>query len=221
MRVIVDLAEAGQYAPTLVILLPGALQQPEDMMAAGFVQAVRQRQLALDLALVDLGVQYIGETCDGSALTRLHEFVASQKANGYRKIWLAGISIGGFMALAYAQAYPDNVTGLCLLAPYPGNRILIGEIRAAGGLLKWQVECAANDGECRVWQRLQEQIAMPEIYYGYPDQDRFAAGQMLMAEAFDSQCVDVVAGTHDWPAWQKLWNNFLDRKNNHFRTSLN
>src|SRR2546430_12236556 len=36
-------------------------------------------------------------------------------------------------------------SGLCLLAPYPGNRIVTNEIAAAGGLLKWQPESIEQD----------------------------------------------------------------------------
>lgn len=212
MRIVHDPANLNSRAPVLAILLPGALQPPEQFIDAGFVEAVRQRELALDLAMIDLNLQFIGEATDGSALARLHEFVTTQQAH-YREIWLAGISIGGFMAMAYVQSHPGQIAGLCLLAPYPGNRMLANEIRAAGGLPHWQTPCADNDDECRVWQWLQrfDVSTLRHMYYGYARQDRFAAGQQLMAQAFPAPCVDVVEGTHDWPAWQQLWNNFLDR----------
>ncbi len=212
MRVLHDFAVPGQRAPALAILLPGALQQPEQLAQAGFVAAVRARGLALDLALVDLELGFIGEVTDGTALQRLHDGLLRQLP-GYAQVWLAGISIGGFLAMAYAQTHPGRISGLCLLAPYPGNRMLTGEIRQAGGLHLWTAQCAADDLECRVWQWLQQRSAAvaPQIHLGFGLQDRFAAGQQLLAGALAAQQVDTVTGIHDWPAWLQLWNNFLDR----------
>lgn len=213
MRILHDFARAEGRAPTLVMLLPGAMQQPEQLVQAGFIDAVRRRQLPVDLAFVDLGLQYIGDTTNGSGLAQLHQALSAQALDTYRQVWLAGISIGGFMAMAYAEAYPGTLAGLCLLAPYPGNRILTGAIRQAGGLAGWNAGCAAEDGECRVWQWLKSYDAgvMPHIYLGYGLQDRFAAGQELMATALPPASVDAMDGTHDWPVWQQLWNNFLER----------
>ncbi|MDB5761925.1 MAG: hypothetical protein JWQ21_920 [Herminiimonas sp.] len=215
MRILHDFATQGQRAQALAILLPGALQQPEDFIQAGFIDAVRRRTLSIDLALVDPGLQYITDATDGSALQRIDASVVppAQRRN-YRHIWLAGISIGGFMAIAYADCYPGRVNGLCLLAPYPGSRILTAGIRAAG-IENWHAPSAAdNDPECRVWQWLtahRAQPGTPQIHLGYGTEDRFAPGQQLMAQTLAASCVGTVAGGHDWPVWLQLWENFLDR----------
>ena len=73
MRVLYDMAYPDRHARTLVILLPGALQQPEELVQAGLIDAVRMRSLPLDLALPDLQLKYVGETMDGSILQRMHE----------------------------------------------------------------------------------------------------------------------------------------------------
>ena len=216
MCLVHDRAHPGRREQTLAILLPGALQRPGDLVQAGMVDAVRRRSLPLDLTLPDLQLNYVGETMDGSILQRLHEeVVLPARLDGYREIWLAGISIGGFIALAYAADYPGHVNGLCLLAPYPGSRILTNEIKKAGGLDQWNADGVEGDGERRVWgwmQSLRERpAAAPHIHFGYALQDRFTSGQQLMAEALPGAHVDTVAGSHDWPAWQRLWVNFLDR----------
>lgn len=216
MRVLHDSAYPERRAQTLAILLPGALQQPEELAQAGLIDAVRRRSLSIDVMLPDLQLKYVGETMDGSLLQRLHEEVVQPAhLDGYREIWLAGISIGGFMALAYAAEYPGRVNGLCLLAPYPGSRILTNEVRKAGGLGQWRAHGMEGDGERRVWHWLQSQQARrmnaPQIHFGYALQDRFASDQQLMAKALPEAHVDTVDGAHDWPAWQRLWNNFLDR----------
>lgn len=214
MRILHDFARPGQRAPSLAVLLPGALQQPEEFVSAGFVEAVRRRKLPLDLALLDPGLQFIGEAADGTALRRIHDSVMLPALDAhYEQIWLAGISIGGFMAIAYAQRYPDLATGLCLLAPYPGNRIVTNEIAAAGGLVKWQPKSIEqDDAERRVWHWIKAPPAGMRIHLGYGRDDRFAAGHRLMAEALAQDCVDTTAGGHAWPVWLQLWENFLDRR---------
>ncbi|WP_019142433.1 alpha/beta fold hydrolase [Noviherbaspirillum massiliense] len=215
MRILHNFAGLEGRAATLAILLPGALQQPEDLVEAGFIDAVRRRGLELDLALADLGIRYIGETTDGTALQRLHEeAVLPARSQGYDAVWLAGISIGGFMAMAYADRHPGMVDGLCLLAAYPGNRILTRAIREAGGIEQWQAGTdEGEDGEVQVWRWIKaiRGASTPQIFFGYGREDRFASGQELMAESLAFAHVDVVAGGHDWPAWQQLWNDFLDR----------
>lgn len=215
MRVLQHFAIEGQRAKTLAILLPGALQQPEEFERAGFVDAVRRRRLPLDLALLDPGIQFIGEAMDGSALRQVHESVLQPaRLAGYQAIWLTGISIGGFMALDYADRHPGMLDGLCLLAPYPGNRIVTREIAAAGGLAQWHPErIEDDDAERRIWRWLRthrEQAAALPVHLGYGLDDRFAAGHRLMAEVLAPQCVDTVPGGHDWPVWLQLWENFLN-----------
>lgn len=216
MRILSDFAIQGRRAPALAILLPGALQQPEDLVRAGFIDTVRQRAVSLDLALPDLGLEYIGDSTGGAVLQRINDCVVQPaRRNNYREIWLVGISIGGFIAISYAQRYPGLISGLCLLGPYPGNRILTGQIKAAGGLQQWSANSAADDdAERRVWRWLnaqREQTAGMQIHLGYGCEDRFLTGQKLMAEPLAAHTVDTVAGGHDWPAWQQLWANFIDR----------
>lgn len=218
MHILYDKACPDRRAHTLAIVLPGALQQPGDLIQAGFVEAVRKRDMSMDLALFDLQLKYVGEAADDSVLRRLHdEVVQPAKLQGYSAIWLVGISIGGFISLAYVGSRPGNVTGLCLLAPYPGSRILTNEIRSAGGLDQWIAGRGIDDAERHAWQWMQDRKAadcsavVPEIHFGYALQDRFVLGQQLMADGLKGAYVDTVTGSHDWPAWKQLWENFLDR----------
>jgi pimeloyl-ACP methyl ester carboxylesterase len=220
MRTLHDFAHPSKRAPALIILLPGALQRPEDLVDAGMVDAVRRRSLAVDLALADLDLRIITEVTDGSALRRLEQGVLQPALReGYRQIWLAGLSIGGLIALAYAARYPARLTGLCLLSPYPGSRMLTGAIRAVG-IDGWRADriddAAQRDDEHLVWRWLAQRPRTPRIHLGYGEHDRFAAGQQLMARALAAHCVDIVAGGHDWPAWRRLWENFLDRNASRF-----
>ncbi|HZW12979.1 MAG TPA: alpha/beta hydrolase [Noviherbaspirillum sp.] len=220
MRVVYRHANPERCSDTLAILLPGALQQPEDLIEAGFVDAVSERGLPLDVSLVDLQLNFVGDAIDAKSLQRLHDDVLEPaRQRGYSKIWLAGISIGGFMALAYASRHAACVVGLCLIAPYPGSRLLINEVRAAGGIRNWTAADSDDDLERCVWRWLQSPTQSPEIYFGFGEQDRFASGQQLMMDAISDGTsnsvlgafVETVDGTHDLPAWRQLWGNFLDR----------
>ena len=218
MRILHDFAHTDRHAKSLAIMLPGALQQPEDFVQAGFVDAVRKRGLSLDLALVDLGIEYIGDTLNDSVLQRIDaELVQPGRLQCYDAVWLGGISIGGLIAIAYANGYAGQLNGLCLLSPYPGNRMLLREIEAAGGLDRWPADAGAGtdeDAERAMWRWLQargEQAGGERVHLGYGRQDRFAPGMQLIADALTGQHIDTIAGDHDWPTWQKLWENFLDR----------
>jgi len=220
LRVLTDMAVPGRRAPSLLVLLPGALQTPETLIDEGMVAAVRARRLALDLALVDPGLATINEATDGSVAQRLETLLLPARQQ-YRSLWLAGISLGGFMALAHAARHPGRVDGLFLLAPYPGNRLLTNAIEAAGGPARWATTAAVNaaDDEENAWRWLARNGRAgdaPEIHFALADADRFAAGQGLMAQTLPPERVDLIAGGHDWPSWRTLWNNFLDRNGGRF-----
>jgi S-formylglutathione hydrolase FrmB len=219
LRVLTDLADPGRRASSLMVLLPGALQTPETLVGEGIVEAVRARGLALDLALVDPGLRTIAEATDGSVGRRLDTLLVSSRQD-YRALWLAGISLGGFMALAHAARHPGRVDGMFLLSPYPGNRLLTGAIAAAGGPAAWAAAGALNeadDEEC-AWRWLAQngRSGLPEIHFAHAGADRFAAGQRMMAQLLPPQRVWLTAGGHDWPSWRTLWNNFLDRNGGRF-----
>jgi pimeloyl-ACP methyl ester carboxylesterase len=216
MRYLVDSAHTGHTASSLMILLPGATYLPEDFISQGFVQAVRERSLDIDLLLVELAFEQIA---DLTAVHALHNEVIQPVASNYQAIWLAGISIGGYIAMAYAQRYPGQVHGLFLMAPYPGNRITTGEIAGAGGLQAWQPAVIADDDvERGNWHWLKHAQDM-EIHLGYGAEDRFAEGLALMEQAIPASQVNKIAGGHTWPVWQQLWSDFLDQQQVRWQTS--
>lgn len=213
MRHLTQLAQHEKRADTLVILLPGAYHQPEDFIKQGFVNAVRERELSIDLILPELTFSHIA---DRTALTELHNDVIQPALGaGYKNIWLAGISIGGYVAIAYANRYPAQLAGLLLLAPYPGNRMTTAEIALEGGVQTWMPELiAAEDTERGNWNWLKTHANSMdiEVYLGYGEDDRFVAGHLMMAQIMPEERVDKIAGGHSWPVWQQLWCNFLDTR---------
>ena len=191
--------------------LPGAYHFAQDFVAAGFAEAVHARRTALDLAFVDLELAHLG---DRSALQALRtDLVLPARAAG-ASIWLGGISLGGLMALDYAATYPDDLDGMCLLAPYLGSRVLTGEIARAPGLAAWQPgELAETDEERRIWRYIKSRRAdAPPLYLGFGRGDRFAAAHEILAATLPADAVDVIDGGHEWSTWSRLWENFLDSR---------
>ena len=203
-------ANRGTAAARRMIWLPGAYHKAEDFISARFAEAAQQRGAALDLQFVDLAFDHLG---DRSTVQRLRaEIVLPGRAAGV-STWLGGISLGGMIALEYALTYPGELDGLCLLAPYLGNRMLTGQI-AAHGLSQWEPgELAPADEERRLWSYFKNRgpQSMP-LYLGYGREDRFAPAHALLAATLPAQWVDCIAGDHGWETWRQLWENFLDSR---------
>jgi len=210
MRTLCEPAEPGVTAPTRVLFLPAAYTGPEDFVQAGFVSAVRERELAIDLVFADLNLQHL---TDRTILRRVrHELVLPARALGCRSIWICGISLGGFIGLSFAERYAAEIEGLCLLAPYLGNHMVTGEIERAKGLAAWQPgELAPDDDERRVWRFIKshrnESLA---IRLSFGREDRFASSHRMMAAALNPDSVQVIPGGHEWSVWTQLWSDFLD-----------
>ena len=196
-------------APSLIIMLPGAYMKPEDYEKSGFFRAIAERQLKLDIVTVDLDLEAISS---GAALPALQrEIIEPARAQGYQKIWLGGISLGGLLALCHNADTPGAVDGLCLIAPYPGSRLTTNAIARAGGLTLWQpTDEEMTDPEFRAWHWLQNPPAGFPVFVGYGTEDRFAEGMQQIAECFPSASRCALPGDHDWPVWQLLWEHFLD-----------
>jgi hypothetical protein len=212
MQITTDTAQCRQRADTLLVLLPGAYDKPEDFIAQGFVKALRDKQLDVDVQMVNAHLGYYKEV---TVIERLHEDVIKPaKAQGYRQIWLAGISLGGFGSLIYTKTHTDTVTGMFVMAPFLGTRDMHTEIRAAGGIAAWQPgDIKADDYDRKLWQWLQGYAKgeqRPALYLGYGLSDRFADSNSLLATALPKSHVLTTEGGHDWAPWQRLWAQFVD-----------
>lgn len=211
MDSVTDFASPGQRADVLMLLLPGACHGPRDFIEAGFVSSVRERGLSMDIVMAVLAFEHVA---DASAADQLHADLLAPVRADYREIWLAGISIGGYVAMACAQRHADIADGLLLIAPYPGNRMTTNEIRAAGGLAAWSpAHVAEDDTERCNWRWLKTRsMGRPEVHLAYGCADRFADSHAMMAETLPPSQVLRTPGDHVWPVWRRLWDDFLDRR---------
>jgi alpha-beta hydrolase superfamily lysophospholipase len=208
MRKVFCAASEGFRAPTQMIWLPGAYHSAQDFVNEGFVRAAAQRRAPIDLQFVDLEMQHLD---DRDAFQRLQSEIVLPAHDSGAAVWLAGISLGGLVALDYASIHLGELDGLCLLAPYLGNRMLINEIAAASGLAGWEPgELAESDAERRIWRYIKTRTDARPLFLGYGRDDRFSAAQDLLAAALPSAWVNTVAGGHEWGTWLRLWESFLD-----------
>ena len=212
MRSHTELHHSDQRSDTLLVLLPPALSSLDDFYAQGFVAAVRQRQLPVDLRLVDVTAQHV---IDGSLVDALHSKVLQPASTeGYRSVWLVGISMGAFSALYYAAQHAQQLAGLYLIAPYPGTADVLAEIRAAGGAAAWCQNPPTTQDERAWWQWLSRESLKGDwrtpVYVGTGSTDRFLSGQQLLAALLPPAHVRVLPGKHQWSTWQTLWTDWLD-----------
>ena len=203
VKTVLDKSSCTPDARTLLVMLPGAFSTPDEFVREGFVAAVQERRLAVDIMRVDANVAYY--RYDMSILNHLRDDVFSPaRAQGYTSIWVVGISVGGFGGLAYAATHPGDITGIVALAPYLGERTTSIDIANAGGLSRWQppTEMLPGDkGEQRLWRWLQRYggsrknmepsatsatsglsgtTELPKLYLGFGVDDRFAFSDRLL-----------------------------------------
>ncbi len=191
-----------------MIWLPGAYHSAQDFLDEGFARAAAQRRVPVDLLFVDLQMQHLD---DRDIFKRLHSEIVLPARDSGAAVWLAGISLGGLIALDYASSHSTELDGLCLLAPYLGNRMLINEIAATSGLAGWEPgELAESDAERRIWRYIKTRGDLAKLFLGYGRDDRFSAAHDLLAATLPADWVEVVAGGHKWGTWLELWENFLD-----------
>jgi pimeloyl-ACP methyl ester carboxylesterase len=193
---------------SLLVFLPGRGDTVSSYEKEGFPQLLSQCEGSVDA----LGVEaHFGYYRDQSLLRRLREdVILPAKAEGYSDIWLVGISMGGLGALFYDSAYPGEVSGLFLLAPYLGDGTLLKEISAAGGLAHWQPTGLGGAALDRaIWQQAKGYSegakSTRRVFLGFGESDRFAESNRLFAKQLPAAQVFTTPGGHDWPTWKKLW----------------
>jgi pimeloyl-ACP methyl ester carboxylesterase len=215
MDALYDLVPQQGANRIMLIMLPSAKARPQDLVQYGFVRAVRERSLPIDVVAVEADLGDYLERSFNEHLT--HDIIApARAARNYQQIWLMGISLGGMGSLIYAREHPADIEGVILLAPFLGTRKIIAEIVHAGGLACWQPGVIKPDDDERgllAWIKAYQPAAatLPKIYLGYGTADRFAEASKLLAERLPAAQVVTTSGSHDWASWIHLWRHLLDQ----------
>ena len=210
-------ATSARGARTLLVMLPGAYSRPREFVDEGFVAATRAAGVEAAITIADAHLGYFVER---SVLARLRDdILRPAREQGVQRVWLLGISLGGFAALGSAVRQPGAIDGMVALAPYLGKRMLLREIAEAGGASAWAQSPLsqragspddADDLEREMWLALAQRApALPPLWLGYGRDDRFADAHRLLAATLPPQRVAHAPGGHDWPAWRALWTQWL------------
>ena len=207
MATTLDKSNCARNIDTLLVMLPGAYSTPDEFTREGFVDAVRDARLAADVMLVDAHLGYYNNK---TILERLSaDVMAPARQQGYRHIWIVGISVGGFGGLLYAQTHPGELSGVVTLAPYLGERAQSPLADPGEGIPR-------TPNETQLWQWLRGYVGFtqtaaprPPLYLGYGVDDRFAFSHRLLAAALPAERVFTTEGGHDWPEWKRLWQRML------------
>ncbi|MDB5887378.1 MAG: tannase/feruloyl esterase family alpha/beta hydrolase [Rhodocyclales bacterium] len=217
MPALQDYHDGEERAKRLIVMLPGIYDKAGDFIGEGFVADLHARGIDADVLMPEAHYAYY-EARDIDARLEADIF-ARARTQGYKEIWIVGVSLGGLGSLLYSAKYPGTVAGILLIAPFPGTDSVLAEIRQAGGLLAWARTPLASGGNERHALRwlatagsMQDAKAahVPQIFMGTGTSDRLFAGQQMLAELLPATHVNFIEGGHDWTTWRMLWRDFLD-----------
>jgi pimeloyl-ACP methyl ester carboxylesterase len=189
----------------LIVLLPGYGSAAEDFASHGFIDAVHRLDPSVSAIASDA---HFGYYRSESLIERLTEDVIEPAvASGFTEIWLAGTSMGGMGALAYAHRNEGRIAGIILMSPYLGDRELISGIIGAGGPAQWSPP-DREDIFQDIWLWLVahggEEIK-PPIFLAYGEKDRLAVSNRLLADLLPPERVLVRNAGHGWRLWDEIW----------------
>ena len=200
---------APQAAERLVVVLPGRGDDIAGLERAGIVQAVQSAWPDADVVLTGLAMDYY---LQGRAPQRLHdEVVAPARARGrYRQAWLVGASLGGMGSVLYERAFPGEMDGIVLLAPYMGDARVLDGIAAGGGIARWDAgprpaQVDAGNFQRELWRQVQDWSRDPRaarrVWLAWGDRDSLAPAARLIAPALPPGHALERNGAHAWTLW--------------------
>lgn len=179
----------------------------------GLVDDVRSRGLPFDMVAPNA---HFGYYSGRSLVDRLKaDVIDPAREQGYREIWLIGFSMGGLGSLLYRMEYPEDIAGVCLIAPFLGYGAITKEIAAAGGVRLWEPGTydPNDDWQRMLWHWLKTDIADDpacNVQLGFGTQDTYRRGQELLSAVLPTDAVYTFDGGHDYPTFLALWRMFLD-----------
>lgn len=179
----------------VLVMLPGRHSRGSDFKRYGFGDHAVCNLIAADA--------HFGYYRNQSVLERLHDDVIS---NLNKPIMVGGISMGGLGAAMYALTYPDDVSGLLLMAPFLADEKLVNRIEAQGLDVR-NDDSSLIKRQLQVWQYLLE--TEKPLVVGCGESDEFAPAIRLLQNMKPDATYIWVPGGHDWPTWQEIWAQYL------------
>jgi len=193
---------------TLVIVLPGFGADAQEMKQRGVAQVIQESWPEADVLLTSATFAYYR---DGKLAPRLHEdIVEPALRKGYRRIWLAGASMGGMGVLMYEREHPGTLTGIVLFAPFLGSNDLLKEIRGAGGARNWDpgplpAEMNSENYQRQVWKMVKAWADRPDlarrVWLACGIEDRLLDDVRLLVPELPEARFMQLQGGHTWSTW--------------------
>jgi pimeloyl-ACP methyl ester carboxylesterase len=200
----------------LIVFLRGIGGSHRSFESEGLVADIRERGLPFDMVAPNA---HLGYYSGRTLIERLREdVILPARAQGYEQIWLVGFSMGGLGALLYIREQPQDIQGVCLIAPFLGDKKILREIEAAGGVRNWVPGAYDPDDDWQrmLWHWIQGEVRAggfdPPVDLFYGDQDSYVEGQRLLAAVLPPERVGTLEGRHDIATFKNLWHQFLERR---------
>ncbi|MFM2420712.1 MAG: hypothetical protein RL385_5435 [Pseudomonadota bacterium] len=190
----------------VLVLLPGFGDRDTTFEERGFIRALHEAAPHVDIVATDAHFGYYRAR---TVLDRLEaDVVAPLRRRGYRDIYIAGISMGGHGAVAFARTHPAQVKGVLLFAPYLGPSTVVKEVKAAGDLCRYAPSepfADDSDGFARAnYAWLRDQACRPgdvALYTAVGDKDKLAPVVADLSHHLPSENSLRLQGGHGWEVW--------------------
>lgn len=201
-------------AKCLVLFLPGVGDTAAHFDQHGFTQALRDKGLSVDVVAADATLGYYLKGLIPEQLER--DVAGPARAKGYAQTWVIGTSMGGMGTALYARAHP--VDGVLMIAPFLGDASVPNEVRAQGGLSKWEApekveQVTPRNFQRELWRWFQAVTsgaeAGPAMYLGWGADDALGGPASLLAAQLPEDHVFIVPGAHRWTTWKVILDRFL------------
>lgn len=211
LRVVADVSE--EPTDCLFVFLPGFADEADAFARHGLVETAREA----GCDSLSTGAHF-GFYRTFTIIDRLRgDVIGPARERGYERVWLTGISMGGFGALSYAEAYPDDVDGVILLAPFLGDTDVLDEIsqhRLAE--LGEPIPREGRDGESQtraIWTWVKAQLGErgTPVFLGYGVEDGGADQLQLLERELPADHVVKLPGGHSWDAWSPAFRRLAPR----------
>ena len=194
-----------------VIFLPGIFDSVNRFKNEHFFSAARDAGITADMVAANTNIGHLTERV---LIKRLKKDVFELiKNDGYKNIWIVGVSIGGLSTLTYFKEYEEDLCGVVVLAPYLADDHLTEEIKNVGGVKNWLPAGRMKDSiderieEMWLWMKVKKDFS--NIYLGYGNKDPFIAGSQFLGGFLEEENIMMVGGEHDWVTGRRIWKSQL------------
>ena len=207
--------KAEKKSDKLIIFIPGVYDSVDKFKRESFFNDAREAGIRADMVAININAGHLAKRV---MIPRIQKDVFRLTRNqGYKNIWMVGVSIGGLSSLVYLQHHEKALCGVVVLAPFLADDRLIKEARKFGGIKKWvpaaeKIKDSIDDQINSLWRWLTTKNDFSNIYLAYGKQDRFIVGSHLLETFLEPSHVVSMDGEHDWITGRKLWNEQLNTR---------